>query len=244
MGRQRHVTHDILPVGARKARLPITRDTSPLSTLPTLLTSTLSSHTLSKMAGDLNECDFYKALVTIRGRDRKTKGIACAVDIDGKKNKNKVVLVTWKGCNGEGKNSVKTVHRYSRNKKNPKDYQLEPSDGSILNRGNFSLIRCACGNDKWGVRLSPKYLKEEEQKGEFLVYTVDPDCYRSLTLKYHESTNVHRFDIKEEEEHIYANLMLRGAPIIQGEKYFVGVLTEDEEGKVSPLFITEGVFGE
>ena len=135
------------------------------------------------------------------------------------------------------------MHRYSRNKKNPKDYQLEPSDGSILNRGNFSLIRCACGNDKWGVRLSPKYLKEEEQKGEFLVYTVDPDCYRSLTLKYHDSTNVHRFDIKEEEEHIYANLMLRGAPIIQGEKYFVGVLMEDEEGKVSPLFMT-GVFGE
>ena len=157
--------------------------------------------------GQKDECDFYKALCTIRGTGGKTKGIACAVDIDGKKNKNEVVLVTWKGCNGEGKNSVKTVHRYSRNKKNPKDYQLEPSDGSILNRGNFSLIRCACGNDKWGVRLSPKYLKEEEQKG------------------------------------IYANLMLRGAPIIQGEKYFVGVLTEDEEGKVSPLFMT-AVFGE
>ena len=196
------------------------------------------------MAGDHSECDFYKSLVTVRGRDGKTKGIACAVDIDGKKNKNNVVLVTWKGCNGEGKNSVKTVHRYSKTKKNPKDYQLEPSDGSILNRGNFSLIRCACGNDKWGVRLSPKYLKEEEQKADFLVYTVDPDCYRSLTLKYHESTNEHRFDIREEEEHIYANLILRGAPIIQGEKYFVGVLTEDEEGKVSPLFITEGVFGE
>lgn len=249
MGRQRYVTHDILPVvpvGARNARLatdyqgyrssldPLTRPTPPLS-----------SHTHSNMAagGQKDECDFYKALCTIRGTGGKTKGIACAVDIDGKKNKNEVVLVTWKGCNGEGKNSVKTVHRYSRNKKNPKDYQLEPSDGSILNRGNFSLIRCACGNDKWGVRLSPKYLKEEEQKGEFLVYTVDPDCYRSLTLKYHESTNVHRFDIKEEEEHIYANLMLRGAPIIQGEKYFVGVLTEDEEGKVSPLFMT-GVFGE
>ena len=196
----------------------------------------------------MDECDFYKALCTIRGKDGKTKGIACAVDIDGKKNKNEVVLVTWKGCNGEGKNSVKTVHRYSRNRKNPKDYQLEPSDGSILNRGNFSLIRCACGNskkgnDKWGVRLSPKYLKEEEQKADFLVYTVDTDCYRSLTLKYDASTNEHRFEIKKEEEHIYANLILRGAPIIQGEKYFVGVLTEDEEGKVSPLFMT-GVFGE
>ena len=198
--------------------------------------------------GQKDECDFYKALCTIRGTDGKTKGIACAVDIDGKKNKNEVVLVTWKGCNGEAKNSVKTVHRYSRNKKNPKDYQLEPSDGSILNRGNFSLIQCACGNaDKWGVRLSPKYLKEEEQKADFLVYTIDTDGYRSLTLKYHASNNEHRFDIKEEEEHIYANLILQGAPIIQGEKDFVGVLTEDEEGKVmpiSPLFIAEGVFGE
>ena len=194
--------------------------------------------------GQKDECDFYKALCTIRGTGGKTKGIACAVDIDGKKNKNEVVLVTWKGCNGEVKNSVKTVHRYSRNKKNPKDYQLEPSDGSILNRGHFSLIRCACGNDKWGVRLSPKYLKEEEQKADFLVYTIDTDGYRSLTLKYHESTNEHRFDIKEEDEHLYANLILRGAPIIQEEKYFVGVLTEDEEGKVSPLFITGGVFGE
>lgn len=211
-------------------------------TQPTLL----SSHTHSEMpaGGRKDECDFYKALCTIRGKDGKTKGIACAVDIDGKKNKNEVVLVTWKGCNGEGNNTVKTVHRYSRNKKNRKDYQLEPSDGSILNRGNFSLIRCACGNDKWGVRLSPKYLKEEEQRADFLVYTVDLDCYRSLTLRYDESTNEHRFEIKKEEEHIYANLILRGAPIIQGEKYFVGVLTEDEKGNVSPLFITKGVFGE
>ena len=191
--------------------------------------------------GQKDECDFYKALCTIRGTGGKTKGIACAVDIDGKKNKNEVVLVTWKGCNGEGKNSVKTVHRYSRNKKNPKDYQLETSDGSILNRGNFSLIRCACGNDKWGVRLSPKYLKEEEQKKDFLVYTIDRDCYLPLALKYHESTHEHGLDIKEDQ---YADLVLQGAPIIKGEKYFVGVLTEDEEGKVSPFFITKRIFGE
>ena len=74
----------------------------------------LSSHTHSKMVagGQKNECDFYKALFTIRGKDGKTKGIACAVDVDGKKNKDEVVLVlTWKGYIGEGKDSVKTVHR-------------------------------------------------------------------------------------------------------------------------------------
>ena len=199
--------------------------------------------------GQKKECDFYKALFTIRGKDGKTKGIACAVDVDGKKNKDEVVLVTWKGCIGEGQNSVQTVHRYSRTKKNPKDYQLEPSDHSILKRENFSLIPCACGNnkkgkDKWGVRLFPKYLKEVQQETDFLVYTVDRDRYRSLTLKYHESTNEHRLDIKEEEG-LYADLMLQGAPIItKGDAYFVGVLTKDEEGKVSPLFITKAVFGE
>ena len=70
---------------------------------------------------------------------------------------------------------------------------------------------------------------------------IDRDSYLPLTLKYHESTNEHRLDIKEE---LYADLILQGAPIMEGEEYFVGVLTEDEEGKVSPLFITEGVFGE
>ena len=198
--------------------------------------------------GQKDECDFYKALCTIRGKDSKTKGIACAVDIDGKKNEDEVVLVTWKGCTGEGKNSVKTVHRYSNAKteKNAKDYQLEPSDNSCIRKGNVSLIRCTCGNnkkgnDKWGVRLSPKYLKEEEQKKDFQVYTIDRDSYLSLTLKYHESTHEHGLDIKEDQ---YADLVLQGAPIINGEKYFVGVLTEDEEGKVSPFFITKRIFGE
>ena len=198
--------------------------------------------------GQKDECDFYKALCTIRGKDGKTKGIACAVDIDGKKNEDEVVLVTWKGCTGEGKNSVKTVHRYSNAKteKNAKDYQLEPSDNSCIKKGNVSLIRCTCGNnkkgnDKWGVRLSPKYLKEEEQKKDFLVYTIDRDCYLPLALKYHESTHEHGLDIKEDQ---YADLVLQGAPIIKGEKYFVGVLTEDEEGKVSPFFITKRIFGE
>ena len=197
--------------------------------------------------GQKNECDFYKALFTIRGKDGKTKGIACAVDVDGKKNKDEVVLVTWKCCTGEGKNSVKTVHRYSsKRKKNPKDYQLEPSDDSILKKGNFSLIWCACGNskkgnDKWGVRLSPKCLKEEEQKTELLVYTIDRNNCIPLRLEYDESANEHHLDIEEE---LYADLTLQGAPIIEGEAYFVGVLTEGEEGEVIPLFITEGVFGE
>lgn len=90
------------------------------------------------------------------------------------------------------------------------------------------------------MHLSLKCFKEEEQKRELLVYTIDRDSYLPLTLKYHESTNEHRVEIKEE---LYADLILQGAPIIEGDEYFVGVLTEDEEGKVSPLFIT-GVFGE
>ena len=98
-------------------------------------------------------------------------------------------------------------------------------------------------NDKWGLRLSPKCLKEEEQKRELLVYyyIIDRDSYLPLTLKYHESTNEHRLDIKEE---LYVDLILQGVPIMEGEEYFVGVLTEDEEGKVNLLFITEEVFGE
>ena len=211
----------------------------------------LFGHTHPKMAAGAqkDECNFYKALCTIRGKDGKTKAIACAVDIDGKKKKDEVVLVTWKGCIGEGKNSVKTVHRYSRTKNNPNDYQLKPSEDSILKRGNFSLICCACGNnkkgkDKWGVRLSPECLKEEKQKTELRVYTIDRGSYRSLTLKYDETRKEHHLLMKKEQQGLYADLMLQGAPIIEKEKYFVGVLTEDNEGKVSPLFITEGVFGE
>ena len=91
------------------------------------------------------------------------------------------------------------------------------------------------------MRLSPKCLKEEELKTALLVYTIDRDRYISLRLEYDESANEHHLEIEEE---LYADLTLQGAPIIEGEAYFVGVLTEGEEGEVIPLFITEGVFGE
>ena len=208
----------------------------------------VDTHSRMAAVSQKNECDFYKALSTIRGKDGKTKGIACAVDVDGKKKKDEVVLVTWKGCIGEGQNSLKKVHRHRRKLKfrrntNGKHYQLEPSDDGILKRGNFSLIRCASGsnNDKWGVRLSLRCLKEEEQKTNLKAYTIHGDSYRPLTLTYDESTNKHHLGINKLDQ--YANLMLQGAPIIENEEYLVGVL-KDEEGICSPLFIKEGELGE
>ena len=202
-------------------------------------------------SGQKDECDFYKAICTIRGKDHKTKGIACAVNIHGKENEEEVLLVTWKGCIGDGRNSVETVHRYWSksklriSKKNSEDYQLKPLDDGILNRGDFSLIRCALGDNKkgkkkWGVRLPIKYLKKEQQRGDLLAYTIRDDSYLLLNLKYDKRAERHILDI---EEDLRANLILQGAPIIEGEEYFVGVLVEDEEGKVSPLFTTEGIFG-
>ena len=206
----------------------------------------VDTHSRMAAVGQKNNCDFYKALSTIRGKDGKTKGIACAVDVDGKKKKDEVVLVTWKGCIGQ--NSVKTVHRHRRKSKfwknaHGKHYQLEPSDDDILKRGNFALIRCASGNnnDKWGVRLSLWCLNEEEQKTNLKAYTIHGDSYRPLTLTYDESTNKHNLGINKLDQS--ANLMLQGAPIIENDEYFVGVL-KDEEGICSPLFIKEGELGE
>ena len=206
------------------------------------------THSRMAAVSQKNECDFYKALSTIRGKDGKTKGIACAVDVDGKKNKDEVVLVTWKGCIGEGQNSVKTVHRHRRKsifRKNAygKHYRLEPSNDGISERGNFSLIRCAFGNnnDKWGVRLSRRCLNEERQKtAKLKAYSIHGDSFYTLTLTYDKITNKHNLGINKDQ---YADLMLQGAPIIEDEEYFVGVL-KDEGGTCSPLFIKEGELGE
>lgn len=90
------------------------------------------------------------------------------------------------------------------------------------------------------MRLSLRCLNEERQKTNLKAYTIHGDNYRPLTLTYDKSTNKHNLDINKEQ---YANLMLQGAPIIENEEYFVGVL-KDEKGICSPLFIKEGELGE
>ena len=78
--------------------------------------------------------EFKKAIYAIRGNNRQTKGMACAVAIEGQ-NEGSVLLVTADtlnpitGCQ---------LHRYSRKKKHFEDYQLKPS--RITQRGHFSVM--------------------------------------------------------------------------------------------------------
>lgn len=224
---------------------------------PTFPAPLLSCVRISKMAGwrrksnpssrlreglEYSRVDFYKAIYAIRCRiDRQTKGIACAVNIDGQNSdetRDSALLITW----GEiGKSTDFFMDRFSR--KCFGEYHLLPL--SISSNGHFSLIRGSRENskDRWDlVCLEIKYLELEEQTTDFRVYTIKDGTYLPLELRYNQTASNHDLII---DDNLF-DLKLCGAPIIAGEKYFVGVLMKDPDhpGKFIPCFISKGVLGE
>ena len=82
----------------------------------------------------------------------------------------------------------------------------------------------------------PRFLNSEEQKNDFLVYTIDGQSCKVLNLKYNEENKSH--DLKDNGKITYE---LGGSPIISlNNKYLVGVLKSDGEA----CFLFDGVFGE
>ena len=181
--------------------------------------------------------DFKKAIYAIRGNNRQTKGMACAIDIEGQR-EGTVLLVTdtWKdpepitGC---------LLHRYSSKPQHFEDYQLKPS--RITQRGRFSSVLCdRTGRSFLIKRLRKKCLSGQELERDFRVYTIYRDECRDLELKY-SNGGYNLIDNK------LSDLTLCGSPIIHednSEKYLVGILTTNNEGKAVPCFLSNGVLGE
>ena len=188
---------------------------------------------------DYSRVDFYKAIYAIR-IDRHTKGIACAVNIDGQNNDkttNSALLITWREI-GQSKDCF--MDRFSR--KDFGKYHLRTV--SILSNGYFSFIRGRRENGSlsWDlVRLDMKYLESGEQMTYFQVFTITNKLI-PLKLRYNESSGNHELII---DKNLF-DLKFCGAPIIAEQKYFVGVLRKDPDhpGKFIPCFISKGVFGE
>ena len=182
--------------------------------------------------------DPYKAIYAIRS-DRQTKGIACAVNIDGQ-NTDKTTLITWREI---GQSEGCFMDRFSR--KNFGKYHLVPERSDIRSRGHFSLIRCSRGKtkDRWDlVCLEIRYLESEQQMTDFRVFTINGNRFLPLELRYNKRTSTHDLII---DKNLF-DLKLCGAPIIAEQKYFVGVLREDPDHADTfiPCFIFKGVFGE
>ena len=181
--------------------------------------------------------EFKKAIYAIRGNNRQTKGMACAVAIEGQ-NDGSVLLVTdtWKGpepitgC---------LLHRYSRKKQHFEDYQLKPS--RITQRGHFSLVMCDGKDSSFKIKsLHKKCLSGQQRSKDFRVYTIYRD--RCIDLKLKCSNDSHKLIDKN-----LSDLTLCGSPIIDevnSEKYLVGVLTTNTEGKAIPHFLCNGELGE
>ena len=191
--------------------------------------------------------NFYKANYAIRcGNVLQTKGMACAVYLDGQqkdKPKDSVLLLTWKGCI-EDTNDNLVMHRFSR--EHFGQYDLNPS--RLFHEENFSLIECNCSDDSkqskvpWElVRLEIKCLERTEQMKDFRVYTTNGVECLNLKLEYSETTSNH--DVIHENQF---DLKLCGAPIIDQSKFFVGVLRKDPDhaNKFIPCFISQGELGE
>ena len=181
--------------------------------------------------------EFKKAIYAIRGNNRQTKGMACAVAIEGQ-NEGSVLLVTdtWNdpepitGC---------LLHRYSRIAQHFKDYQLKPV--SISQRGDFSLVMCDGKDSSFEIKsLHKKCLSGQELERDFRVYTIYREKCIDLELKYNNGGyNLIDNDLPD--------LTLCGSPIIDGdnfEKYLVGILTTNDEGKAIPCFLSNGILGE
>ena len=181
--------------------------------------------------------EFKKAIYAVRGNNRQTKGMACAVAIEGQ-NEGSVLLVTdtWKGpepitgCE---------LHRYSSKKQHFEDYQLKPS--RITQRGHFSLVMCDGRDSCFKIKsLHKKCLSGQQLNRDFRVYTIYRDKCIALELKCsNDSYNLIDKNLSD--------LTLCGSPIIDevnSEKYLVGVLTTNTEGKAIPRFLSNGELGE
>ena len=178
---------------------------------------------------------FKKAIYAIRGNNHQTKGMACAVAIEGQ-NEGSVLLVTdtWKGpepimrCR---------LLRYSR--KHFEDYQLKPS--RITQRGHFSSVLCDRRDSGFKIKsLHKKCLSVQQLERDFRVYTIYQDKCKVLELKYSDGS----YDLMDQGLH---DLTLCGSPIIDEDnfkKYLVGVLMINAEGKAMPCFLSKGVLGE
>ena len=181
--------------------------------------------------------DFKKAIYAIRGNNRQTKGMACAVAIEGQ-NEGSVLLVTdtWKGP--EPITGCR-LHRYSRKKQHFEDYQLKPL--RISQRGNFSLVLCNGKDSSFKIKsLHKKCLSVQQLERDFRVYTIYRDKCKVLELKYSDGS----YNLMDQG--LY-DLTLCGSPIIDednSQKYLVGILTTNKEGKPIPLFLSYGVLGE
>ena len=180
---------------------------------------------------------FKKAIYAIRGNNHQTKGMACAVAIEGQ-NEGSVLLVTdtWKGPKT---NTGCRLHRYSRIAQHFKDYQLKPV--SISQRGDFSLVMCDGKDSSFEIKsLHKKCLSGQELERDFWVYTIYRGKCIDLELKYSNGS----YNLIDKN---LSDLTLRGSPIIDednSEKYLVGVLTINIEGKAIPRFLSNGILGE
>ena len=180
--------------------------------------------------------NFRKAFHAIRTVEEGHHiGMACAVETEDENN-DRIRLVTSSDTwNSVSNNSVQMV-RFSR--KHFEDYQLTPAPSSVRQCEQFSIIWCEIGGkETWAKRrlLRPRFLNSEEQKNDFLVYTIDGQSCKVLNLKYKESEG---HDLKNSGEITYE---LGGSPIISlDKKYLVGVLKSDGEA----CFLFHGVFGE
>ena len=179
--------------------------------------------------------NFRKAFHAIRTVEEGHHiGMACAVETEDENN-DRIRLVTCRDTWNSVSNSVQMV-RFSR--KHFGDYRLTPVPSSVLQCEQFSIIWCEIGGkETWAKRrlLRPRFLNSEEQKNDFLVYTIDGQSCKVLNLKYKESEG---HDLKNSGEITYE---LGGSPIISlDKKYLVGVLKSDGEA----CFLFHGVFGE
>jgi len=180
--------------------------------------------------------DFKKAIYAIRGNNRHTKGMACAVAIEGQ-NEGSVLLVTdtW---NGPEPITGCLLHRYSRIEQHFKDYKLKPV--RISQRGDFPRLMCDGRESSFEIKsLHKKCLSGQQLKRDFRVYTIYRDKCIDLELKY--SNGGYKLI-----DNYLSDLILCWSPIIDEDnfkKYLVGVLTINE-GKAIPCFLSNGVLGE
>ena len=184
-----------------------------------------------------NSNEFKKAIYAIGGNNRQTKGMACAVSIEGQ-NEGTLLLVTDTRKGPEPITGCR-LHRYSRKKQHFEDYQLKPS--RITQRGPFSLVLCDGKDSSFKIKtLHIKCLSVQQLERDFRVYTIHQDKCKVLELKYSDGS----YNLMDQGLYDFT---LCGSPIIDEDnfkKYLVGVLMINAEGKAIPRFLSRGVLSE
>ena len=172
----------------------------------------------------------------------KTRGMACAVEVGGKKR-----LVTWHNViNEDDKAKPIRLHRCSKEFFNDqKNYRFEMSQVEQIESCSFiSLLRGDAPTPKKDFEILKLKVPESDEKSKDVFAYSFTGCKDTVkfTFKYDYDRGKHELN-SPVKDCICEKSFILGSPIITDKDQVIGVVGEDLDGRLFPYFLTDTEVG-